>query len=102
MKKEGEILEKKKVIYSKNLINPKRDWAVLVIFFSIAVIFSILFEAYLYREIVKGDMFVTVNRDELNLENLKIDDLKKVLAIFEAKKSAKDNYKVERSVDPSL
>ncbi len=103
MKKEGEITkEKEKILYSKNLINPKRDWTILVVIFLVSIALSISFDIFMYKNIVSGEMFVTVNRDELSLENLKIDDLKKVLANFDTKKSATLNYKLEHSVDPAI
>jgi hypothetical protein len=51
---------------------------------------------------VSGDMFVVINKNELKLETLRLDDLKKVLADFEAKKSTIEGLKIERSVDPSI
>ncbi len=88
--------------YSKNLINPKRDWIIiLVLMFALTITF-VVFDLYAYKNIVSGEMFVSVNKSELKLETLRIDDLKNVLFDFEAKKSAVSIIKIEHSVDPSL
>ncbi len=89
-------------LYSKNLINPKRDWIIICLLIATFAILFVIFDLYAYKNIVNGDMFVSVNKSDLKLETLRIDDLKKVLADFEAKKSMSQSVKIEHSVDPSL
>ena len=87
---------------SKKRINPERDWKILTFFFIVLIILSIGFDAYIYEKIVSGDMYVNVQKNELMIENLKKDDLKKILDNFEAKKANFPNLKLQKLVDPSL
>ncbi len=83
-------------------VNPKREWILLVILFSCMVAASFVFDAYLYHQIVSGDMYISVNKNELVLENLKTDEIKKLLANFELKAEKLKNLRIEKLIDPSL
>ena len=85
-----------------DVVNPKREWAILVILFSCMITVSFVFDAYLYNQIVSGDMYISVNKDELVLENLKTNEIKKLLANFELKADKIRNLKIEKLIDPSL
>lgn len=87
---------------SGKIVNPKRDWNILIILFIIFIIASIGFDFNMYQQIVGGDMYVSVKREELIIENLKTNDLKKILANFEAEKTLISTLKLENLVDPSL
>lgn len=84
------------------IFNPKRDWIILITFFVIFFIASLIFDGYFYNKIVSGDMYVSVSRDDLTVEELKSDDLKKVLNNFEEKKAKITNLKLEKVIDPSI
>jgi hypothetical protein len=86
----------------EQIVNPKRDWSILIILFIILIISSIGFDIYIYKQIVNGDMYVTVKRDELVVESLKSNDLKRILNNFESKKANVVNLKIENLVDPSI
>jgi hypothetical protein len=91
-----------KKIFSVKIVNPKRDWHILLFVFIILIISAIGFDFYIYQKIVGGDMYVTINKDELTIENLKSDDLQKILDYFEIKKSKISTIKLENLVDPSI
>ena len=91
-----------KSFFSKNMINPKRDWSILIILFIFLIIASIGFDFYMYQKIVGGDMYVSVNKDELIVENLKSNDLKKIIDTFDVEKNNITKLKLENLVDPSI
>ena len=87
---------------SEKIVNPKRDWIILIILFFVFILAAVRFDFYLYQQIVSGDMYVSVSRDDLVIENLKSNDLQKILDTFEAKKSKIMTLKLENLVDPSI
>jgi len=91
-----------KILSSEKIINPRRDWDILVISLVIFVLISIGFNLYMYQQIVSGDMYVSVKTTDLVIENLKTDDLQKVLNNFENKKTNTKTLKLENLVDPSI
>ncbi|MFH0755292.1 MAG: hypothetical protein V1910_01320 [bacterium] len=84
------------------IINPKRDWRILIILFIIFVAISVIFDFYMYQQIKSGDMYVNVNKTELIIENLKSNDLQTILDNFENKKIKTETFKMENKSDPSL
>lgn len=92
----------KRSFFLESIVSPKRDWRILLIIFSILVITSIAFDFYMYQKIVSGDMYVSVKKDELVIESLKSDELKKIADNFEAKKTNINNIKLENLIDPSI
>jgi hypothetical protein len=56
----------------------------------------------MYQHIVSGDMYISVNKEDLVVENLNSNDLQKILDNFENKKSNIMNLKLENLVDPSI
>ncbi|MFH1454794.1 MAG: hypothetical protein ABIF22_00485 [bacterium] len=92
----------KPIPLSGGIVNPKRDWNILIILFLVFIVSSMGFDYYMYQQIVSGDMYVSVARTEIVIENLKSDDLKKILDNFETKKSKITTLKLENLVDPSL
>ena len=91
-----------KFFSSNKIINPRRDWIILIVLFLIMIISAIIFDASFYTKISNGDMYVSVSREELNLENLKTGDLKKLIEDFESKKEIISNLKIKYLIDPSL
>lgn len=84
------------------IVNPLRDWNILIIIFIFFIIISVGFDFYMYRQIVNDEMYVGVKREELVIENLKSDDLQKILTNFEGKKANMTNLKPQNLVDPSI
>jgi hypothetical protein len=87
---------------SVKMINPRRDWTILVGLFVIFVIGVIAFDYRMYKKTVSGDMYVSVKRDELIVEDLKVSNIKDVLSTFENKKNIINTLKLEKVSDPSL
>ena len=85
-----------------NIVNPKREWGILIILFVIFIVASIGFDFYMYQQIVSGDMYISVKREDLVIENLKSNDLQKILDNFETKKAKITTLKLENLVDPSI
>ena len=90
------------IFLPRGIVNPKRDWNILIILFIVLITSSVGFDFYMYQHIVSGDMYVSVTKTELVIENLKSDDLKKILENFETKKSKITTLKLENLVDPSI
>ena len=87
---------------SEKIVNPKRDWKILIILFIILITASIGFDFYMYKQIVNGDMYISVTRTDLSIENLKSDDLQNILNNFENKKANMTALKLKNLVDPSI
>jgi hypothetical protein len=83
-------------------INPGRDWVILSVIFCVLLISAIVFNLYFYLNISNGDMYISVNKEDLMLKSLKIDSLKKVVDNFESKKEIISKLKVEYIIDPSI
>jgi len=100
------ITQKIKSIYNKffsgQTFDVKRDWNILLVIFLILLLASIGFDISMHQKIVSGDMYVSVNRNELIIENLKSNDLKKILDNFENKKAKITTLKMQNLVDPSI
>jgi hypothetical protein len=93
----------KNVSYSPiKKINPSRDWIILRVVFCILLILTIVFDLYFYMNISNGDMYISVNKEDLMLKSLKIDSLKNLVESFESKKEIISKLKVEYIIDPSI
>lgn len=90
------------IFYSAKVINPRRDWNILAGLCFLFIIFSIAFDYCMYRKTVNGDMYVSIKREEIKVEDLKTKDIESVLSIFENKQKIITDLKVEKLVDPSL
>ena len=86
----------------RKTINPNRDWVILIIIFIIMIIASLAYDALMYKDIVSGEMYVSVSRGDLSIETLKTNDLKKLVDNFTIKKQKLTSLKIENLVDPSL
>ena len=91
-----------KIFSSEKIVNPSRNWNILMILFSVIILASIFFDYFMYRQIVNGDMYVSVNRQDLVIENLKTKDLQRIVDNFDAKKAKITGLKLENQVDPSI
>lgn len=86
----------------REIVNPKRDWMILLGLLTIFIIAAIAFDGYMYRKIVSGDMYVSVKREELVVEDLKTSDLDKIILNFNSKRVNISNLKLENLTDPSI
>ena len=87
---------------SGKIVNPKRDWKILIILLATFIVASVGFDAYIYLQIVSGDMYVSVGRQDLVIENLKTSALQAIASTFENKKAKITTLKLENLVDPSI
>lgn len=86
----------------REIVNPKRDWRILIGVFVLLILSVILFDGYMYKQIVGGDMYVSVKREELVVEDLKASDLDKIILNFNSKRLNINNLKLENLIDPSI
>ncbi len=98
----NKILANEPTRWSEKIVNPKRNWKILIILFAVFIVASLGFDFYMYKKIASGDMYIDVTREELTIENLKSDDLKKILDNFETKKATITTIKLENMIDPSI
>lgn len=87
---------------SDKIVRPKREWYVLLAIFIISFVSVIVFNIYMYINITNGDMYVSVNKEELIIENLKVSSLDNIINKIETKKANFSNLKIERLTDPSI
>lgn len=92
----------KQIALSREIVNPKRDWRILLILLLVFIIFAAWFDFYVYQQIVSGDMYVSVKRDELVTEQLKVNDLKNIFNHYKNEKDNVLNIKMVNLVDPSI
>jgi len=92
----------KRIALFRQFVNPNRDWIVLLIFIFVLLLSSLYFDYNIYRKTTTGDMYISVAKDELVIENLKTDQIQNILNIFQDKKNQIKNLKLEKLVDPSL
>src|SRR5690349_8531295 len=91
-----------KLFASNKLVSPKRDWIILLITFLVMVISVVAYDSVIYSKISSGEMYISINRSELNLENLKTAELKKLIENFETKSQKAASLKIGPSIDPSI
>lgn len=85
-------------------INPGRDWKAILVFILVAGMTIIAFSAYLYWKINSGGFLATFVKDELPIETIDRGELKKVIEIYESKKTEFQILKNEKpvAIDPSF
>lgn len=81
------IFFQKQISLSEKIVNPKRDWNILIFFFIIFILISVIYDYYIYQKITKGEIYISINKEDLVIENLKSDDLQKILDNFEIKEN---------------
>ena len=91
-----------KFYLSNKIVGSKRDWIILMCVFLALIISVVVFDFVIYTKISSGEMYVSINRSELNLENLKTAELKKLIENFEAKTQKVTSLKIEPVIDPSI
>ena len=86
----------------REIVNPKRDWMILLGLLTTLIVAAIAFDGYMYKEIVGGDMYISVKREELVIEDLKTTELDKIILNFNSKRVNMSNLKLENLTDPSI
>jgi hypothetical protein len=87
---------------SDKIVKPKREWFILLTVFVLSFVCVVVFNVYMYINITNGDMYVSVNKEELVIENLKVSSLDKVIKNIESKNLNFTNLRVEKLTDPSI
>lgn len=90
------------IFSSKKIINPKRDWTIIITLAILFMLFDLVFDFLMYREITSGEMYVTVPASEINVESLNTDEIKNLINDYESRKTEIQTMKPENLVDPSL
>lgn len=85
-------------------INPSRDWKIILVLTIITVVAVAGFSSYLYWRISGGGFFATPIKNDLPIETIDRNELKKVIQYYKSKESQFKILKSEKpvSVDPSL
>jgi len=89
-------------VWLGKIINPQKNWIILIIIFIILILTSLGFDFNYYQQIVSGDMYVDINRADLSIQSLKKNELQNILDNFEAKKTSIATLKAKNLVDPSI
>ncbi len=87
---------------AKSIVRPQRDWEILITVLLVLILSSIAFDLSLYAKITSGEMYVTVNKQDLNVESLNASGLKSVVDDFDLRKENIAGLKADNLVDPSL
>jgi hypothetical protein len=91
-----------KILFSKKIINPRRDWTVLVIFLFILIIGALAFDGLMYEKIASGEMYVSVERSELNLQPLHVGAMQQVISDYQSRAENISSIRTKNFIDPSL
>lgn len=87
---------------SDKIVKPKREWFILMTIFLSSILFAIGFNVYMYLNITSGEMYVSVNKEELIIEDLKEKALDEIVNKIDYKKNNFSNLKIEKLLDPSI
>ena len=87
---------------SKKIINPFRDWLILIALFTVMIIYFVVFDSLTYNKIIKGEMYISVEKEELTFVKLNREELKSIIDKFEGKKDYVSKMKIELLSDPSM
>ena len=83
-------------------IKPRRDWKVLVVLLIVMFLGIMSFDAFLYYKNVGGEMYVSIDKNDIYLQKIKSANLNLVIQNFENKKTAFATLKRSLLIDPSL
>ncbi len=101
--KEKEIKKEEQKIYVPvYIINPRRDWIILMVISATIFLGAIFYDYSFYKRVSTGEMYISVNKDELTLEALNVDELKKILQLYKDKSDFTSQFQTMHSIDPSL
>lgn len=89
-------------IRSQTIINPKRDWVVILSVSFLILVMFLIFDYILFNKVNSGSMFIDVNSREINIERLSVDKLNQVIKDFDNKAFRLTQIKKGIIVDPSL
>lgn len=91
-----------KFFSSAAIVNPKRDWKILLALLFIMIAGSVAFDAFLYRDITSGEMYVSVAPSDLHIQDIDTATLEKAVNDFESKQGSIAGLKLQKLIDPSL
>lgn len=87
---------------SNKIINPKRDWIILLILFFVMIAGALSYDAIIYKNIANGEMYVSVPENELQLQSIDSVTLQNVVNDFESRQATISGMKIKKLIDPSL
>jgi len=87
---------------SDNIVRPERDWMILLTLFFTMIVSALAYDAFLYQNIASGEMYVSVTKDELQLQSINSNVLQKVVDDFESRKTEIGVLKMQKLIDPSI
>lgn len=83
-------------------INPHRDWCLLIIIFSLLMVFMISFNYKIYQITNSKELFVDISKEQITIKKIREKDMKNVLSVFEERKNNFESIRALKLVDPSL
>ncbi|MBU6431564.1 MAG: hypothetical protein KGJ58_04295 [Patescibacteria group bacterium] len=85
-------------------IHPRRDWNIVLGFFILAIILSIVLGFYTYGKIDGGGFFAISDGKESPVETIDRSELNKIINFYEAKSQLFQEIKAKKPeiIDPSL
>ncbi len=87
---------------SSKYINPLRDWVFLLVISFIIIVCFVFFDYSVYKKIMVGEMYVSVEEKELTLEKLNKNNTDELLSDFNKRVEYISKSKVSKSPDPSI
>lgn len=87
---------------SSKYINPLRDWIFLLVISFIIIVCFIFFDYSIYKKIIVGEMYVSVEEKELTLEKLDKKNIGELLDDFNRRVDYISKSKVLKNPDPSI
>ncbi len=91
-----------KLLSSRRIINPRREWTALIVFLFVLVIGALAFDGFMYEKIASGEMYVSVERSELNLEPLHVAKIEQVLSDYQSRAQKISSIQTKNFIDPSI
>ncbi len=91
-----------KILSSRKIINPVRDWISIIIIFSVFVAFDLVFDGIMYSRITSGEMYISVPSSSIKVEMLKTDEIQSIINDYESRKTEISKMSPKNLVDPSL
>jgi len=79
-------VKKERAVRAGSLMNPHRDWALVLIIFTVVTIGSVAGSAYLFLQISKGEIFLVEPEQTRTLETIDQALLSKTLFFYEEQK----------------
>ncbi len=87
---------------SPSYINPSRDWVLLLSISLLIMIGFVIFDYSIYKKIIKGQMYISIEEKELTLEKLDKQKINNLILEFNERIEYISNIKIQRNIDPSI